>query len=254
MKGPSGKDSGYRKRRWWTLTSRLWQSLSPHSVCEKSPNLLAALLPPPDLSWNNAGGQCSPEQEPVVPWGIRPKKECIKSCEICFANTLNLNDKGPCMKWVCSPKFYGPLANWPWLRISPQTSLNVIYCLIITAWQWLSFMYMPVQIKHNKRPLRNRLLALLLWEIGHLSTPSRACPGRLILIRGGQGGGRVPLREEHPLTKPYVCTCIIIRLKVHPSKDWNYSPPLEEKSKGDEKVRKKEERKNSLLGSSKTQI
>ena len=29
------------------------------------------------------------------------------------------------MKWVCFPKFYGPLANWPWLRISPQSSLYV---------------------------------------------------------------------------------------------------------------------------------
>ena len=33
----------------------------------------------------------------VVPRGevIKPKKECIKSCETRFANTLNLNDKGP---------------------------------------------------------------------------------------------------------------------------------------------------------------
>ena len=35
------------------------------------------------------------------------------------------------MKWVCFPKFFGPLANWTWLRISPQSSLNVIYCLIL---------------------------------------------------------------------------------------------------------------------------
>ena len=35
------------------------------------------------------------------------------------------------MKWVCFPKFYSLLANWPWLRISPQSSLNVIYCLIL---------------------------------------------------------------------------------------------------------------------------
>ena len=35
---------------------------------------------------------------------IRPKKECIKSYETCFANTLNSNDKGPSMKWVCFPK------------------------------------------------------------------------------------------------------------------------------------------------------
>ena len=51
------------------------------------------------------------------------------------------------------PKFYGPLAIWPWLKISPQSSLNVIY-LIITAWQWLmSFPYtpcIPMQIKSIK--------------------------------------------------------------------------------------------------------
>ena len=55
------------------------------------------------------------------------------------------------MKWVCFPKFYSPLANWPWLRISPQSSLNVIYCLILTAWQWLmSFTCIPVQIEPTK--------------------------------------------------------------------------------------------------------
>ena len=49
-----------------------------------------------------------------------------------------------------SPNFYGPLAIWPWLKISPQSSLNVIY-LSITALQWLmSFPYtpcIPMQIK-----------------------------------------------------------------------------------------------------------
>ena len=129
------------------------------------------------------------------PRAIRPKKECIKSCETCFASTLNLNDKGPSMKWVCFPKFYSPLANWPWLRISPQSSLCVIYCLILTAWQWLmSFTCIPVQNEPNKSPLRRRLLALLLWEIGHLSSPSRSCLGRFILICGSQRGpvGRPP--------------------------------------------------------------
>ena len=68
------------------------------------------------------------------PGAIRPKKECIKSCEPCFAkNALNLNDKGPSIKWVCFPKFYGPLANWLWFRISPQSSLYVIYCLILLS-------------------------------------------------------------------------------------------------------------------------
>ena len=83
---------------------------------------------------------------------IRPKEECIKSCETCFAkNALNLNDKGPSIKWVCFPKFYGPLAIWPWLRISLHSSLNVIYCLIITDWPWLmSFTCVPVQIEPSK--------------------------------------------------------------------------------------------------------
>ena len=126
------------------------------------------------------------------PGVIRPKKECIKSYETYFANTLYLNDMGPGIKWVCSPKFCGPLANWPWLRISPQSSLNVTYCLIITAWQWLmSFTYMPcipMQIKPNKTLLRNKLLVLLLWDFGHLSSPSRSCLSRLILTHSSQGG------------------------------------------------------------------
>ena len=40
------------------------------------------------------------------PGAIRPKKECIKSCETCFANTLNLNDKDPSMKRVCFRKVF----------------------------------------------------------------------------------------------------------------------------------------------------
>ena len=62
----------------------------------------------------------------------------------------------------------------------------------------MSFMYtpcIPMQIKPNKSPLRKRLLALLLSEICHLSSPSRSCLGRLTLIRGRQGfsvGGALP--------------------------------------------------------------
>ena len=130
---------------------------------------------------------------------IRSKKECIKSCETCFANTLNLNDKGPGLKWVCFPKPYSPLANWPWLRISPQSSLYVIYCLILTAWQWLmSFTCISVQNEPNKSPLRKRLLVLLLWEVGHLSSPSRSCPSRLILIHSGGGGKGGPVGRASP--------------------------------------------------------
>ena len=194
MKRPSEKDlGGYRKRGWWTLTLQLWHSLSLYSICKKSPNLLAALLPPTDLSLK----QCQRWVRPCArmrgfPRAIQLNKECIKFCETCFANTLNLNDKGPSIKWICFPKFYGPLTIWPWLRISPHSSLNVIYCLIITAWQWLSFTYMPcipMQIKPNKSPLRNRPKALLLWEMGYLSSPNRSCLGRIILIHGGCGAG-----------------------------------------------------------------
>ena len=196
-KRSTGKDlGGYRKRGWWTLAPRLWHSLSPHSVSKKSPSLLAALLPLPDLSlkqWQRAVQSCAGKGG--FPGAIRPKKECIKSCETCFVYTLSLNDKDPSLKWVCFPKSYSPLTNWPWLRISPQVSLYVIYCLILTAWWWLmSFTYIPVQNEPNESPLRERLLALLLWEIGHLSSPSRSCLGRLILICGGLGGpaGRAP--------------------------------------------------------------
>ena len=133
------------------------------------------------------------------PGAIRPKKECIKSCETCFANTLNLNDKGPSLKWVCFPKSYSTLANWPWLRISPQSSLFVVYCLILTAWQWLmSFTCIAAQTEANKSPLRKRLLAFLLWETRQVSSPSRSCLGKLILIRGGPAGVGDPSDRAHP--------------------------------------------------------
>ena len=62
------------------------------------------------------------------------------------------------MKWVCFPKFYGPLAIWPWLRISPQSSLNVIYCLIITAWQQWMRTFLDVMLpESNKSPSRQGL-------------------------------------------------------------------------------------------------
>ena len=107
-------------------------------------------------AWNNAGGGCGPVLERAGSLGrIKSKKECIKSSETYCANTLYLNDQGLSMKWVCSPKFYGPLAIWPWLRRSPHSSLYVTYCLIINVWQWLmSFTCIPVQTEPNKSPLR----------------------------------------------------------------------------------------------------
>ena len=108
------------------------------------------------------------------------------------------------------PKFYGPLTIWSWLRISRQSSLNVIYYLIISAWQWLmSFTYMPcipMQIKPNKSPLRNRFLVLLFWEIGHLSSPSRSCLGRLILICSRWGALRAKLPHSEGSLPDYILT------------------------------------------------
>ena len=67
-----------------------------------------------------------------LPRAIKPKKEYIKPFETCFANILNLNDKGLSMKWVCFPKFYSLLANWPWLRISPHSlwMLSIVWSLL----------------------------------------------------------------------------------------------------------------------------
>ena len=48
------------KRGWWTLAPWLWNSLSPHSVCKKSPNLLAALRPCLTWAWSDNRGRCSP--------------------------------------------------------------------------------------------------------------------------------------------------------------------------------------------------
>ena len=136
------------------------------------------------------------------PGEIRLKKQCIKSYETCFANTHNLN-KAPRMKCICSPKIYGPLTIWPWLRISPESSLNVIYCLIFSAGQWLMSLtytpWTPMQIKPLKSQMRNRLLALLLWQIHHLSCLSRSCLGRLILILGGIGSWRRGHYGKSPL-------------------------------------------------------
>ena len=83
-----------------TLTPQLCQSLSPHSVCKKSPNLLAALLPLSGLNLKRCWMWVQPcAGNGRFPWVIRPKKECIKCYETCFAkNALNLNVKGPSMK------------------------------------------------------------------------------------------------------------------------------------------------------------
>ena len=129
MRRTSGKDlGGYRERGWWTITSWLWHSLSPHSVCKKSPNLLAALLSLLDLSlkqrwrwvWPYAGKGRFPRE-------IGPKEEYTKSCETCFTNTLKLNDKGPSMKSVCFPKV---LWSFSYLTLTQNKPSEVFECYL----------------------------------------------------------------------------------------------------------------------------
>ena len=135
------------------------------------------------------GGWYSPVQEQT----FRPRKECIKSCETCFAkNAPDLNDESK-HKMSLFLKVLWPfdvtLSIWPWLRISPSSSLNVIYSVIITAWQWLMLLICPVFLcklnpikahwERASRPFSSERLVSLF-------SPSRSCLGRLILIRSGQ--------------------------------------------------------------------
>ena len=84
-----------------TLTPRAYHSLSPHSICKKSPNLLVVLLSLPDSGLKQYQRELQPCAGTSGFWqgAIRPKKECIKSYETYFAkNVLNLNAKGPSTK------------------------------------------------------------------------------------------------------------------------------------------------------------
>ena len=129
-RGPLREHLGsYGERGWWTPAPWLWHNLSPHSVCKKSPNLLAALLPLLNLSLK----QCWRWVQPCAgkdrfPGSISPEKECIKSCETSFANTLNLNDKGPSMKWVCFPKVLWPF-NYLTLTQNKPSEFSECYLL-----------------------------------------------------------------------------------------------------------------------------
>ena len=165
-------------------------------LCKKSARSLyiswLPYFPCPTAAWNNARGGCGQCWKGQVPQAIKPKKECTKSCESYFANTLSLNDKGPSRKWVCFPKVLWPLSYLTLTLNKPSEFFECYllldhYCLTITDEIYVSTLYSYAN-KSNKSPLRNRLLALLLWEISHLSSPSRSCLGRLILIQGGQVG------------------------------------------------------------------
>ena len=99
------------------------------------------------------------------------------------------------MKWVCSPEFYGPLTIWPWLRISPQSSLKVIYYLIISAWQWLMrFTYI--------RPV-------FLCKLN----PRKACPGK------GQAGPFFHWKSSLVIPFPPQDFCMNLSHLIHNTAD-----------------------------------
>ena len=108
-----------------------------------------------------------------------------------------------------SPKFYGPLAIWPWLKISPQSSLNVIY-LIITAWQWLmNFPYMPC-IPMQTKPIKacqgkgRGAFSLREWLCCPFSSTGRGSPCEFVLSQPQCHGHCLPVAtsKSHILTVP----------------------------------------------------
>ena len=160
---------GYGERGWWTLAPGLWHGLSPHSVCKKSPNLLAALLSLLDLSLK----QCQRWVHPCAgkgrfPWAIRPKKECIKSCETCFANTLYLNDKDPSMKWVCFPKVLWSFSYLTLTQNKPWVLWMLSIWLLLPDNDWRAFHISPVFLckLSQQKPVKARVWTLSSWESG----------------------------------------------------------------------------------------
>ena len=115
----------------------------------------------PDLSLK----QCQRWVQPCAgkgrfSWTIRPEKECIKSCESCFANTLNLNDKGPSMKWVCFPKVLLPFIYLTLTQNKPSEFFECYllfdpYCLTMIDELYVYALYSYAN-KPNKSPLKNR--------------------------------------------------------------------------------------------------
>ena len=57
QRGHQGRTEGIVEEGQKTLTPRFYHNLSPHSICKKSPNLLAAALPLLNAQ-NNAGSGC----------------------------------------------------------------------------------------------------------------------------------------------------------------------------------------------------
>ena len=173
-----------------TLNPRLYHSLSPHSICKKSPNLLAALLLLPDPSLEQCRGGCSPVSELAVPSrflrrsGLR--KNALNPVKPALAkNVLNLNVRVRARNKSVSQGF---IANWPHHVYQTLTQRTHVIPEMLSV-NHTSFLWYASLFKLNpiKAHWERGLTPFSSERLVSLSSPSRSCLGRLILIRGGWG-------------------------------------------------------------------
>ena len=118
--------------------------------------------------------------------------------------------KSPSIEWVWFPKVSWPFSYLTLTQNKPSQFFECYllfdhYCLTMTDELYVYALYSYAN-KPNKNPLRKKLLALLLWEIGHLYSPSRSCLGRLILSHGSRRQGEVG-RWRPPTFNPCDLVC-----------------------------------------------
>ena len=128
------------------------------------------------------------------PTDMRPKKECIKPCETCFVkNALNFLIRVQAWNEFVSQSF---MALW---LCDPDSEYALrVLCILSIVWSLLpdnDWWALPVSLcKLN--PIKAHWWTgsrpFSFWEISHLSSPSRSCLGRFILIWGWA------LCVEHP--------------------------------------------------------
>ena len=115
-----------------------------------------------------------------------------------------------------------PKVLWPsnWLAVTQNKPSRFSVNPVLFNPYWLTMideLYLHSYANEpNKSPWRERLWALLLWKIGHLSSPSRSCLGRLILHpwRTGVGGAALKLPDTSPTLPLHPTPEAIIFIKL----------------------------------------
>ena len=185
------------QRRGRKLTPRLCHGLSFHSFCKIL--LISWLLCSPCLTQpeNDARGSCGLILEQMAPGGESGQRKNIHCflwdllCHVDMKQTLELKPTltrdNPCVsstiicKW-CQFFMTVPFGHW----LLSFTYILCISTLCISAWAELN------------RDAGQEMFRTLLWEMGHLSSPSRSCLGRFSLIPNGRGALWVgPPTENH---------------------------------------------------------